>query len=177
MGNGDQQNASCLDYRVVLAAIQILISTGERWFGQSGSGRVSGPNGGRCTLKLIGARPFNLVDPANGQQPFLPWDRSVSGKLPATFLKCAGTVGEPAPALAGAYNANFTWWSSKAHYTPDDANSLAAAGHMQDPNNIAGSTGPMEGMPKEKFRGNFNYAILGGTSRTACCMAPSAADI
>ena len=60
-----------------------------------------------------------------------------------------------------SYDAYVTWASSKGYYTPDDTVNFTGNG-LQDPNNIAGSNGPLEGTPRKMFKGSFNYAIPGG---------------
>ena len=117
---------------------------------------------GQRTDKLISVRPLNLVDPATGQRP----DPAL-GQV--NFEENAANISYNALELSLdqrswhnlSYDAYFTWASARGYYTPDDTITFTGSG-LQDPNNIAGSTGPLEGLPKKVFRGVFSYAILAG---------------
>ncbi len=60
-----------------------------------------------------------------------------------------------------SYDVYFTWASSQGYYTPDDTITFTGSG-LQDPNNIAGSNGPMEGLPRKMLKSDYNYMIPGG---------------
>jgi hypothetical protein len=116
---------------------------------------------GQRTVKLISVRPLNLVGP-NGkrQDPTL-------GQI--NFEEDAANIGYHALEFSVnqrlwhglSYDAYFTWAKSIGYYTPDDTITFTGSG-LQDPLNIAGSTGPTEGMPNKYFKGVFSYAIPGG---------------
>jgi len=116
---------------------------------------------GQRTDKLISVRPLNLVGP-NGkrQDPTL-------GQI--NFEENAANISYHALEISVnqrvwhglSYDAYFTWAKSIGYYTPDDTITFTGSG-LQDPLNIAGSTGPTEGMPNKYFKGVFSYAIPGG---------------
>jgi hypothetical protein len=118
---------------------------------------------GQRTVKLISVRPLNLVDPATGTRP-------VPSLGQINFEENAANISYHALELSLnqrvwhglSYDAYFTWSKSIGYYTPDDTITFTGSG-LQDPNNIAGSTGPVEGLPSKNFRGVFSYTIPGGT--------------
>lgn len=118
---------------------------------------------GQRTVKLISVRPLNLVDPRTGGRP----DPSL-GQI--NFEENAANISYHALELSVnqrvwhglSYDAYFTWARSIGYYTPDDTITFTGNG-LQDPLNIAGSTGPIEVLPSKNFRGVFSYAIPGGT--------------
>ncbi len=117
---------------------------------------------GQRTDKLISVRPLNLVDPTTGQRP-------VPSLGQINFEENAANISYNSLQLSAnqrlwhnlSYDVYFTLASSKGYYTPDDTITFTGSG-LQDPNNIAGSAGPLEGMPKKVFKGVFSYAIPGG---------------
>lgn len=117
---------------------------------------------GQRTDKLISVRPLNLVNPATGQRP----DPAL-GQI--NFEENAANITYNALELSLnqrlthrlSYDAYFTWASARGYYTPDDTITFTGSG-LQDPNNIAGSVGPLEGLPRKMFRGVFSYAIPSG---------------
>jgi hypothetical protein len=56
------------------------------------------------------------------------------------------------------YDVYYTMASAKGYYAPDDTITFTGSG-LQDPLNIAGSTGPLEGLAKRTFKGVLSYAI------------------
>ncbi len=118
---------------------------------------------GQRTVKLISVRPLNLVDPTTGVRP-------VPSLGQINFEENAANISYHALELSLnqrvwhglSYDAYFTWAKSLGYYTPDDTITFTGSG-LQDPNNIAGSNGPVEGQPKINFRGVVSYAIPGGT--------------
>lgn len=119
---------------------------------------------GQRTVKLISVRPLNLVDPKTGQ-------RAVPSLGQINFEENAANISYHAMELSlnqrpwhGLnYDLYFTWSRSIGYYTPDDTITFTGNG-LQDPNNIAGSTGPVEGLPTLNFRGIVSYALPGGTT-------------
>ncbi len=117
---------------------------------------------GQRTDKLISVRPLNLVDPATGQRP----DPAL-GQI--NFEENAANISYEALELSInqrvwrglSYDVYFTWSASKGYYTPDDTITFTGNG-LQDPNNIAGSNGPVEGLPRKALKSDYNYAIPGG---------------
>ncbi len=118
---------------------------------------------GQRTVKLISVRPLNLVDPRTGTRP-----APSLGQI--NFEENAANISYHALELSlnqrmwhGLnYDAYFTWSKAIGYYTPDDTITFTGSG-LQDPNNIAGSTGRLEGLPTLNFRGILSYAIPGGT--------------
>jgi hypothetical protein len=118
---------------------------------------------GQRTVKLISVRPLNLVDPTTGVRP-------VPSLGQINFEENAANISYHALELSLnqrlwhglSYDAYFTWSKSLGYYTPDDTITFTGSG-LQDPNNIAGSYGPVEGLPALNFRGVVSYAIPGGT--------------
>ena len=117
---------------------------------------------GTRTVKLISVRPLNLVNPATGQRQ----DPSL-GQI--NFEENAANISYHALEISLnqrvshglSYDLYFTQAAAKGYYTPDDTITFTGGG-LQDPNNIAGSTGPFEGLPKRYFRGIVSYALPGG---------------
>lgn len=122
---------------------------------------------GQRTVKLISVRPLNLVDPTTGQRP-------ISSLGQVNFEENAANISYNALQLSlnqrvwrgFSYNVYFTWSATKGYYTPDDTITFTGNG-LQDPNNIAGSTGPVEGLPSKVFKSDFNYRIPGGHFKSA----------
>ncbi len=118
---------------------------------------------GQRTVNLFGARPLNLVDPAIGQRP-------VANLGQINFEENAGRITYHALELSANqrlwrglnFDAYFTLASMTGYYLPDDT-VTEVANNLQDPNNIAGSSGPLGSQAKRVFRGVFSYAIPGGT--------------
>jgi hypothetical protein len=114
-------------------------------------------------VNLFGARPLNLVDPTTGQRPV-----ATMGQV--NFEENAGRITYNALELSANqrlwrglnFDAYFTLASMTGYYLPDDT-VTEVANNLQDPNNIAGSSGPLGGQAKRVFRSVFSYAIPGGT--------------
>lgn len=119
---------------------------------------------GTRTVKLISVRPLNLIDPATKKRP----DPSL-GQI--NFEENAANISYHGLELSAnqrlwrglSLDAYFTWSKSIGYYTPDDTITFTGSG-LQDPNNIAGSTGVMEGLPNKMLKTVFSYAIPGGNS-------------
>jgi outer membrane receptor protein involved in Fe transport len=117
---------------------------------------------GQRTEKLLSVRPLNLVNPATGQRQDPPL-----GKI--NFEENAGRIQYDSLEVSLnqrlwhglSYDLYFTQANGKGYYAPDDTITFTGSG-LQDPLNIAGSTGPLEGLPKRNFRGVVSYAIPGG---------------
>lgn len=119
---------------------------------------------GQRTVKLISVRPLNLVDLVTGTRPV-----PTLGQI--NFEENAANISYHALELSLnqrvwhglSYDAYFTWARSIGYYTPDDTITFTGGG-LQDPNNIAGSTGPVEGLPKLNFRGIVSFALPSGAN-------------
>lgn len=117
---------------------------------------------GQRTVKLISVRPLNLVSPATGVRP-------IPSLGQVNFEENAGNISYHALEFSAnqrlwrgfTLDAYFTMASSRGYYQPDDTITFTGSG-LQDPLNIAGSTGPLEGQVKRVFRTVFSYAIPGG---------------
>lgn len=118
---------------------------------------------GQRTVKLISVRPLNLVDPSTGARP-------VPSLGQVNFEENAANISYHSLELSANqrlwrglnYDAYFTLADARGYYTPDNTITFTGSG-LQDPLNIAGSSGPLEGLPKRVFRSVFSYAIPGGT--------------
>lgn len=114
---------------------------------------------GQRTLKLISVRPLNLVDPATNVRP-------VTSLGQVNFEENAARISYHSLELSANqrlwhglnYDAYFTLSSARGYYTPDDTITFTGNG-LQDPLNIAGSNGPLQGLPKRIFRNVFSYNI------------------
>ena len=119
---------------------------------------------GHRTVKLISVRPLNLVDPATGQRP-------VPSLGQINFEENAANISYHSMQLSANqrlwkglnFDAYFTMASARGYYTPDDTITFTGSG-LQDPLNIAGSSGTVEGTIKRNFRMVFSYAIPGGNN-------------
>jgi hypothetical protein len=122
---------------------------------------------GQRTDKLVSVAPLNLVDPATGQR-----DDPTLGQV--NFESNAANISYNSLQLSVnqrlwhglSYDAYVTWASSKGYYVPDDTINFTGSG-LQDPNNIAGSNGPVEGMVRKMFKASFSYIIPGGHFQNA----------
>jgi hypothetical protein len=118
---------------------------------------------GQRTLKLIGVRPLNLVDPATGSRP-------IPSLGQVNFEENAGRISYHALEMSANqrlwkglnFDAYFTMASMIGYYVPDDTITFTGSG-LQDPLNIAGSNGPLEGQAKRTSRNVFSYALPGGS--------------
>jgi hypothetical protein len=59
------------------------------------------------------------------------------------------------------YDAYFTWAKSIGYYNPDETITFTAPSGLQDPLNIAGSRGPVRGLPHKRLNAVVSYAIPG----------------
>lgn len=118
---------------------------------------------GQRTVKLISVRPLNLVDPATSKRPI-----TTLGQV--NFEENAANITYHSLELSANqrlwhglnYDVYFTMADGRGYYAPDDTITFTGSG-LQDPNNIAGSTGPLQGLSKRVFRNIFSYSIPGGT--------------
>ena len=118
---------------------------------------------GSRTVNLISVRPLNLVIPGTNarQDPSL-------GQI--NFEENAARIAYHALEMSVNqrlwrglnFDSYFTWAKTKGYYTPDNTITFTGGG-LQDPLNIAGSNGPMEGAPNKNFKGIFSYTIPGGS--------------
>ena len=117
---------------------------------------------GQRTVKLISVRPLNLVDPATGQRPDPALGQINFEEDAANITYDALQVSLNQRLWHGlSYDVYLTWSSTKGYYTPDDTITFTGNG-LEDPNNIAGSNGPVEGLPRKVLKSDFNYTIPGG---------------
>jgi hypothetical protein len=127
----------------------------------SGTLAVQAAYVGQRTVKLISVRPLNLVNPATGtrQDPTL-------GQI--NFEENAANISYHALELSLNqrlwhdlnYDAYFTWSKTLGYYTPDNTITFTGSG-LQDPLNIRGSNGPVEGAPGKVFKNVLSYALPG----------------
>lgn len=118
---------------------------------------------GQRTVKLISVRPLNLVDPVTRSRPV-----PELGQI--NFEENAANISYHAMQLSFnqrlwrglRYDAYFTWAKSIGYYNPDETITFTAPGGLQDPLNIAGSKGPVRGLPYKRINGVVSYAIPGG---------------
>ena len=116
---------------------------------------------GQHTLKLISVRALNLVDPVTGKRP----DPSM-GQI--NFEENAARIGYNGLEISAnqrlwhglSYDAYFTWSKTLGYYTPDNTITFTGSG-LQDPLNIGGSNGPVEGAPGMSFKWVVSYALPG----------------
>src|SRR5258708_39136610 len=118
---------------------------------------------GQRTVKLISVRPLNLVNPATGarQDPTLGQINFEENAARISYHALEVSINQRLWHRLN-YDAYFTWARSIGYYTPDDTITFTGSG-LQDPNNIAGSNGPVEGQPSLNFRGVVSYAATGGS--------------
>ncbi len=117
---------------------------------------------GQRTTHLISVRPLNLVDPATGQRPIPSLGQVNFEENAANISYNALEVSLNQRLWHGlTYELYFTWSAEEGYYTPDDTITFTGSG-LQDPNNIAGSNGPAEGLPRKNMKADFSYSIPGG---------------
>jgi hypothetical protein len=118
---------------------------------------------GQRTLKLISVRPLNLVDPATGQRPDPSLGQINFEENAARIRYDALEVSVNQRLWHGLnYDAYFTWAKSLGYYQPDNTITFTGSG-LQDPLNIAGSSGPVDGQPSLIAKGVVSYALPGAT--------------
>jgi hypothetical protein len=121
---------------------------------------------GQRTVKLISVRPLNLVSPTTGVRPDPTLGQINFEENAATIRYHALEMSLNQRVWHGLnYDAYFTWSKSKGYYTPDNTITFTGSG-LQDPLNIAGSNGPMEGQPGKTAKGILSYAIPGASHFT-----------
>jgi hypothetical protein len=116
---------------------------------------------GQRTVKLISVRPLNLVNPATGVRQ----DQTL-GQI--NFEENAANISYHALELSVNqrlwhglnYDAYFTWSKTLGYYTPDNTITFTGSG-LQDPLNIRGSNGPVEGAPGKAFKNVLSYVLPG----------------
>jgi Outer membrane receptor proteins, mostly Fe transport len=114
---------------------------------------------GQRTIKLISVRPLNLVDPKTGARPDPTLGQINFEENAANISYHALEVSVNQRLWHGLnFDAYFTLAKGKGYYTPDDTITFTGNG-LQDPQNIAGSTGPLEGLANRTFKGVLSYAI------------------
>jgi hypothetical protein len=114
---------------------------------------------GSRTVKLISARPLNLVDPATGKRPDPRF-----GDI--NFEENASNISYHALELTVnkrlshglSFDAFYTWSKSIGYYAPDNIVSFTNNA-IQDPNNIAGSKGRKDGSAGQRVSGVLSYAL------------------
>jgi hypothetical protein len=123
---------------------------------------VQGSYVGSRTVKEASQRQLNLIDPATGTRPrpqlgyinFIENAARISYNALEMSLKQRGWHGL-------RLDANFTWAKDIGYYNPDSFVGAGNAPGLQDPNNIAGSKGPLA-VPGLRYRSVLSYAIPGG---------------
>jgi hypothetical protein len=117
---------------------------------------------GQRTVKLFSTRPLNLVDPVTKVRPY-----SSLGQV--NLEENAANISYHALQLSLnqrewrnlRLDVNFTWAKAIGYYNPDGTITYSNAG-IQDPNNLAGSKGPVSGLPGLRYKSVLSYAIPGG---------------
>jgi hypothetical protein len=117
---------------------------------------------GQRTVKLISVRPLNLIDPVTKVRP----DQSL-GQI--NFEENAANISYHALELSLnqrtwhglRYDVYFTWAKALGYYNPDDTITFTG-NSLQDPLDIAGSRGPVRGLPGRRYTSVFSYSIPGG---------------
>lgn len=118
---------------------------------------------GQRTLKLISVRPLNLVNPATGTRPVTSLGQVNFEENAANITYNSLEISANQKLWHGLnYDAYFTLADGRGYYAPDDTITFTGGG-LQDPLNIAGSNGPLQGLSKRVFRNIFSYSIPGGT--------------
>lgn len=118
---------------------------------------------GQRTVKLLSVRPLNQIDP-------ILRDRPVPELGVVNVQENAANISYHALQLSAnqrtwkglRYDTYFTWAKAIGYYNPDETITFTAPSGLQDPLNIAGSKGPVRGLPKFRLNGVISYAIPGG---------------
>lgn len=119
---------------------------------------------GSRTVKLISARPLNLVDPATGKRPD-PQFGDINFEENAANISYHGLEVTLNKRLSHGLNFDvfYTWSKSLGYYAPDDTVTFTNSA-IQDPLNLADSKGPKEGNIAHRVNGDISYAIPYGTN-------------
>jgi len=119
---------------------------------------------GQRTVKLISVRALNLIDPVLGRRPDQSMGQINIAENAARIAYHGLEVSANQRLWHGLnYDAYFTWSKTLGYYTPDNTITFTGSG-LQDPLNIAGSNGPVEGAPGKSFKSVLSYALPGGRS-------------
>lgn len=118
---------------------------------------------GTRNVNLTSPRNVNLVNPSLGRRP-----RTEFGDV--NILENAGRISYHGLQLSAtqrlksglSIEAFYTWAKSTAYYVPDGTITFTL-GSLQDPNNIAGSTGVKDGDLRHRFVSTFSYQIPAGS--------------
>ncbi|MCU1234947.1 MAG: TonB-dependent receptor, plug, partial [Candidatus Solibacter sp.] len=117
---------------------------------------------GQRTVKLISVRPLNLVDPVTKVRPDQSLGQINVEENAANIAYHAMELSLNQKTWRGLRtDAYLTWAKSIGYYNPDDTITFTG-GSLQDPNNIAGSKGPVRGMPLLRYTSVLSYEIPGG---------------
>jgi outer membrane receptor protein involved in Fe transport len=114
---------------------------------------------GQRTVKLISVRALNLIDPVLNRRPD-PDLGQINLEENAANISYQGLEVSANQRLSHglSYDVYFTWSKTLGYYTPDNAITFTGSG-LQDPLNIAGSNGPVEGAPGKSFKGVLSYSL------------------
>ena len=119
---------------------------------------------GQRTVRLISVRAFNLIDPVLGRRPDQSMGQINIAENAARIAYHGLEVSANQRLWHGLnYDAYFTWSKTLGYYTPDNTITFTGSG-LQDPLNIAGSNGPVEGAPGKSFKSVLSYALPRGRS-------------
>lgn len=118
---------------------------------------------GSRTVKLISARPLNLVDPATGKRPY-PQFGDVNFEENAANISYHGLEVTLNKRFSHGLNFDvfYTWSKSLGYYAPDDTVTFTNSA-IQNPLDLADSKGPKEGNIAHRVNGDISYAIPYGT--------------
>jgi hypothetical protein len=117
---------------------------------------------GQRTVKLISVRPLNLVDPATKARPDPSLGQINVEENAANIAYHSLQLSLNQRVWHGLrYDVYFTWAKSIGYYNPDDTITFSG-GSLQDPMDIAGSKGPVRGLPPLRYTSAVSYSIPGG---------------
>jgi hypothetical protein len=119
---------------------------------------------GQNTVKLISVRALNLIDPVLNRRLDSNLGQ-INLEENAARMNYHGMEISANQRLSRglSYDVYFTWSKTLGYYTPDNTITFTGGG-LQDPLNIAGSNGPVEGAPGKSFKSVLSYVLPRGGS-------------
>jgi hypothetical protein len=120
---------------------------------------VQGSYVGQRTVKLISMRPLNLVDPVTKVRPDQSLGQINVEENAANIAYHGLELSVNQKSWHGLRtDAYMTWAKSNSYYNADDTITFTGSA-LQDPMNIAGSKGPVRGLPLLRYTSVISYAI------------------
>jgi hypothetical protein len=117
---------------------------------------------GTRTVKLISVRPLNLIDPVTKVRPVPELGQINFEENAANIAYHSLQLSLNQRVWRGLrYDGYFTWAKSIGYYNPDDTITFTG-NSLQDPFNIAGSKGPVRGIPGKRYTSTISYTLPGG---------------